>query len=632
MPSHPAIAIAAPRPAAAAAPVAVLGAASGDADLFGRALNAATQGSMLAALPLSRGQANPSGPAGFATLDSARAAPSIPQAFASLLQSASGAASQTPGAATAVSAATAAAASVTNTSPSTKETAATTKPATALQTVAASATASAAAAKTNFKQQAAALKAQVQSQPVSTVSAALAGLQTTLQNAPNSVSASTAAGVTDLLKQASAGVTGGPGAMQARLATLNQKLNKLEARETGVDPSAPPQGWTEPPVFSQARSLLSSLAGGTATTPAAMAATGDPLATAGLPIAGAPAAPTATANAAAQTTGTGVTQSAQTGPIAAALQAAQATQSAGTAQLDPRMLKAAAGPTPGLLSAPAQTTSASSSTSKEPSRVSANDRDASSSQTTTVADASANGAKVVTPATPNKDAGGDDNASLAAEVADQAVALAKDAKADEAPAMTVTSQAADAQAAQAQAQVQAQSSSQTQLQAQIQAQTQTEAVQTSTGASQAAPQATAYLAAQMVKQLDGRSTQFDLQLHPADLGRVDVQMRIQQDGKLNAQLAFDNPAAAAEFRGRSDELRQQLQQAGFQVSDDSLTFSERNPQGFGQQPGFGQQSQNGGDQPDLRSRAFQNSAINAQTADLAASSSSRVVTGLDMRV
>ncbi len=630
MPSHPAIAIAAPRPAAVAAPVAVSGAASGDAALFGQALNAANQGSTLAALPLSRAQTNSSGAAGFATPDSARAAPSIPQAFASLVQSASGAASTTPGAATAVSTATAAAAAATNTAPTTTASTATTTPATALQTVAASATASAAAAKANLKQQAAALKAQVQSQPVSTVSAALAGMQTTLQNAPNAVSASTAAGVTGLLQQASVGVTGGPGAMQARLANLNQQLNKLEARETGVDPSAPPQGWTEPPVFSQARSLLNSLAGGTATTPAAMAATGDPLATAGLPIAGAPATPSATA--AAQTAGSGVAQSAQTGPIAGALQAAQATQSAGTAQLDPRMLKSAAGQAPGPLSAPAQMVSTNASTSpsasKEPSRVSANDRDASS--TTTVADASANGAKVVAPATPNNDAGGNDNASLAAEVADQAAALEKDAKADETPAMTVTSQAADAQAAQAQ--VLAQSSSQTQLQAQIQAQTQTEAAQTSTGASQMAPQATAYLAAQMVKELDGRSTQFDLQLHPADLGRVDVQMRIQQDGKLNAQLAFDNPAAAAEFRGRSDELRQQLQQAGFQVSDDFLTFSERNPQGFGQQPGFGQQSQNGGDQPDLRSRAFQNSAINAQTADLAASSSSRVVTGLDMRV
>jgi flagellar hook-length control protein FliK len=209
--------------------------------------------------------------------------------------------------------------------------------------------------------------------------------------------------------------------------------------------------------------------------------------------------------------------------------------------------------------------------------------------------------------------------------------LVKDAKADEAPAMTVATQAADAQAAQAQGQTQ--TASQTQLQAQLAAQTQATQAQAAQPTPDASHPATAYLAAQMVKQLDGRATQFDLQLHPADLGRVDVQMRIQQDGKLNAQLAFDNPAAAAEFRDRSDELRQQLQQAGFDVSKDSLTFSERNPQGFGQQPqSGGQQSQSGWDQPDQRSRAFQNSAINAQTADLAASSSSRVVTGLDMRV
>ena len=631
MPSYPAIAHAAPRAAAAPAAVAGQGGALGDADLFGQALNTArtTPTPTLAALPPSRGQGGLNNSTGFDTPDGAHAASSASQALSNALQSAS-ALQSAPAAVnqtlTAANAATATATTLTTkATPSTTTTA--TTPPTALQSAATNATASATAAKANLKQQFAVLKTQFQAQPVSTTTAALAGMQTTLQSASNAVSASTATGVTNLLKQASVGVTGGPGAMQAHLANLNQQLNKIEARETGVDPSAPPVGWTEPPIFSQARSLLNSLAGGTATTPTAMAATGDPLATAGLPLAGAATPTTAAgANAAASTTGTGVAQSAQTGQIAAALQATQATGAVGATQLDPQMLKAAAGPTPAPLSAPAQTTSAS----KEPSRIGA-DRDASS--TTTVADASAIAAKVVTPATPNKDAAGDNNASLGAPVAeqlaDEAADLLKDAKADAAPAMTVASQAADAQAAQTQ------TASQTQLQAQLAAQTQatqTQAAQATQATPDASHPATAYLAAQMVKQLDGRSTQFDLQLHPADLGRVDVQMRIQQDGKLNAQLAFDNPAAAAEFRGRSDELRQQLQQAGFKVSDDSLSFSERNPQGFGQQQSGGQQSQSGWDQPDVRSRAFQNSTINAQTADVAASSSSRVVTGLDMRV
>ena len=632
MPAFHAIASVAPKSATAAAPAAVQGGAIGDAAVFGQALSAAYQDPTLAAFQPSKAQSGVSGAAGFVLRGGAHATPQVLQVLSNAAQSAAA----TPQTATAAQ--TAAATTSMMTDPATTATKAaattlaTTTPSsttpTALQSAPTTASAQLAAAKANLKQQAAALKGQFQAQPVSTTASALAGMQTTLQNAPNAVSASTAASVTDLLKQASVGVTGGPGAMQAHLAKLNTQLNKIEARATGVDPGAPPQGWTEPPIFAQARSLLNALAGGTATTPAAMKASGDPLATAGLPIAGAPTpattASTATPGTGPQSTGAALAQSAQTGEIAAALQATQATASVGATQLDPQMLKAAAAQssTP-LTGAPAQP-----APSKEPARTNASDRDAQPATTTTVAQASAEAAKTVAPVTPTKTSSDDNNAALGAQVADQAALAAKDAKADDTTSTPVLSDAADAQAAQAQ--VQAQTSSQTQLQAQIAAQTQ--AAQTTVDPSHLAPQATAYLAAQMVKELGGRSTQFDLQLHPADLGRVDVQMKIEQDGRLNAQLAFDNPAAAAEFRGRSDELRQQLQQAGFQLSNDSLTFTERNPQGSGQQQGGGQQAQNGWDQPDLRTRAFQNSAINAQTADLAASSTSRVVTGLDMRV
>ncbi|HWE45364.1 MAG TPA: flagellar hook-length control protein FliK [Caulobacteraceae bacterium] len=594
-----------------AAPAPLTGAASasattsgGDADLFNQALAAATQpvDPTLQALPPSRTYTNTGANAGYDKPDTARAAPTIPQTMSNTAQSAAGAATQTQTAANAT----------TNTSSG----------ATAVQSAAANVTTTANTAKASLKQQAAALKAQFQAQPTSTVQAALAGMQTTLQNAPGAVSASTGAAITDLLKQASAGVTGGPGATQAHLANLTQQLNRIEARATGVDPSAPPQGWTEPPVFAQARSLLNSLAGGTATTPAAMKASGDPLATAGLPIAGvANPAATTTAAANAQTTGGAVAQSAQNGQIAAALQATQATQAVGTTQIDPQMLKSASAQSTSPLSGAPQTPP------KTAPRANANDRDTQTASTTTVADAQAGAPKTVPPPTPSRY--GDNNAALNSQVADQTAAAIKDAKADDdAPSAAVASQAADAQAGQAQVQTTAQ----TQLQAQITAQAQ--AAQTPADLSHLAPQATGYLAAQMVKQLDGRSTQFDLQLHPADLGRVDVQMRIEQDGRLNAQLAFDNPAAAAEFRGRSDELRQQLQQAGFNVSSDSLTFTERDPQQFaGQQGGQGgQQSQSGWSQPGAASRAFRNSDINAQTADLTASSSARVVTGLDLRV
>ncbi|MNS31008.1 Flagellar hook-length control protein FliK [compost metagenome] len=100
--------------------------------------------------------------------------------------------------------------------------------------------------------------------------------------------------------------------------------------------------------------------------------------------------------------------------------------------------------------------------------------------------------------------------------------------------------------------------------------------------SRATVETTAHLAAQILKKLEGRSTRFDMALTPEGLGRVDVSLEIDSDGRLAARLAFDNPAAATDMRARADELRRQLQDAGFQLAQDSLEFSERNPSsGFG---------------------------------------------------
>ncbi|MBB5771155.1 hypothetical protein HNP47_001124 [Brevundimonas vesicularis] len=99
--------------------------------------------------------------------------------------------------------------------------------------------------------------------------------------------------------------------------------------------------------------------------------------------------------------------------------------------------------------------------------------------------------------------------------------------------------------------------------------------------SRATVETTAQLAAQMARKLEGRSTRFDMVLTPEDLGRVDVSLEIGKDGQLSARLAFDNPAAAADLKGRADELRRQLQEAGFQVAGDALDFSQRDPSAGG---------------------------------------------------
>lgn len=93
--------------------------------------------------------------------------------------------------------------------------------------------------------------------------------------------------------------------------------------------------------------------------------------------------------------------------------------------------------------------------------------------------------------------------------------------------------------------------------------------------SRAAIEATAQIAAQILRKLDGRSTRFEMSLTPDELGRVDIKLDIDAEGRLAARLAFDNPAAAADLRGRVDDLRRQLEQQGFHLADDAFEFTQR---------------------------------------------------------
>lgn len=134
--------------------------------------------------------------------------------------------------------------------------------------------------------------------------------------------------------------------------------------------------------------------------------------------------------------------------------------------------------------------------------------------------------------------------------------------------------------------------------------------------SRASVEATSQIAAQIIAKLDAKATRFEIALSPEDLGRVDVSLDIDADGQLAARLSFDNPVAAADLRSRVDELRRQLEDAGFKLSRDALSFTERDPaagQGRGQ-----------GDPSDRRqapssTRAFGAASRLGLDADLAAS-------------
>lgn len=151
--------------------------------------------------------------------------------------------------------------------------------------------------------------------------------------------------------------------------------------------------------------------------------------------------------------------------------------------------------------------------------------------------------------------------------------------------------------------------------------------------SRAAIDATAQIAAQILKKLDGRSTRFEMSLTPDELGRVDVKLEIDAEGRLAARLAFDNPAAATDLKGRVDELRRQLEQQGFQLSEDALEFTQRDSgsSAFDR----GQDSRQG--QDGSQSRAFSAASRLNTEADIVAQpprwqSLSLAPTGVDMKV
>ncbi len=140
-------------------------------------------------------------------------------------------------------------------------------------------------------------------------------------------------------------------------------------------------------------------------------------------------------------------------------------------------------------------------------------------------------------------------------------------------------------------------------------------------ASNAPTQATAtaqtvpMLATEIIRKSGGRSAQFDISLTPEGLGKVDVQISINQRGEVSASMVFDTPQAAAELRGRAAELQKSLEQSGFQLSQNGLSFSDTGRQGFGTAQQQAQQDQH---QTPSQTRAFLEASDTAALTDLAA--------------
>jgi hypothetical protein len=101
------------------------------------------------------------------------------------------------------------------------------------------------------------------------------------------------------------------------------------------------------------------------------------------------------------------------------------------------------------------------------------------------------------------------------------------------------------------------------------------------------------VAAEIARNLKNGHTRFQMRFDPPELGRVEVEMKVSHDGKVQAHLRVDRPETLDMFLRDQRGLERALEAAGLNPDSDNLQFSLR--QDGGQQ--FGSQQGEGGQQP-----------------------------------
>jgi Meckel syndrome type 1 protein len=152
------------------------------------------------------------------------------------------------------------------------------------------------------------------------------------------------------------------------------------------------------------------------------------------------------------------------------------------------------------------------------------------------------------------------------------------------------------------------------------------------------PATAPHLAAEISRKFEGKSAQFDISLTPEGLGKVDVKITINARGEVSAAMKFDNPQAAAELKSRAAELQRALEQSGFSLSQDGISFSDGQGQGFGAaQQQASQQDWQETARRTAQNRLFQDSndladAAALRVAEASSAYSRRSNSGIDVRI
>ena len=88
---------------------------------------------------------------------------------------------------------------------------------------------------------------------------------------------------------------------------------------------------------------------------------------------------------------------------------------------------------------------------------------------------------------------------------------------------------------------------------------------------------------QLINAAKDGNEKIKVQLHPAELGRVDIKLEVSQDGRVMAVIAADNQESLDLLQQDSKALEQALKDAGFETDQGSLNFSlNQDPDGKSQ--------------------------------------------------
>lgn len=90
------------------------------------------------------------------------------------------------------------------------------------------------------------------------------------------------------------------------------------------------------------------------------------------------------------------------------------------------------------------------------------------------------------------------------------------------------------------------------------------------------------LAVEIAVTAQAGASRFNIRLDPAELGRIDVRMDVDRDGKVTSHLTVEKPETLAMLRQDAPQLQRALEQAGLKTSDGGLQFSLRDDQSSGQ--------------------------------------------------